>query len=74
MLNVFKVSGYLWYTYACISLYETIYGILKFLPVITLCMPVDNFVVYQKPLSNSLNPDEDQQNVGLDPDPNCLTL
>ena len=25
MLNVFKVSEYLWYTYACISLYETIY-------------------------------------------------
>ena len=25
MLNVFEVSEYLWYTYACISLYETIY-------------------------------------------------
>ena len=25
MLNVFKVSEYLWFTYACISLYETIY-------------------------------------------------
>ena len=24
--------------------------------------------------ANSLNPDEDQQNVGLDLDPNCLTL
>ena len=47
MLNVFKVSEYLWYTYACISLYETIYWTLKYLPVITLCMPVDNFVVCQ---------------------------
>ena len=26
-------------------LYETIYWTLKYLPVITLCMPVDNFVV-----------------------------
>ena len=24
--------------------------------------------------ANSLNPDEDQQNIGLDLDPNCLTL
>ena len=47
MLNVFKVSEYLWYTYACISLYETIYWTLKYLPVITLCMQVDNFVVCQ---------------------------
>ena len=31
MLNVFKVSEYLWYTYACISLYETIYRTLKYL-------------------------------------------
>ena len=42
---------------ACISLYERS---LKYLPVITLCMPVDNFVVCQKPFANSLNPDEDQ--------------
>ena len=28
-------------------------------PVITLCMPVDNFVICQKPFANSLNPDED---------------
>ena len=70
MLNVFKVSEYLWYTYACISLYETI----NYLPIITLFMPVDNFVVCQKPFANSLNSDEDQQNVGLDLDPNCLTL
>ena len=74
MLNVFKEFEYLWYTYACIALYETIYLTLKYLPVITLCMPVDNFVVCQKPFANSLNPDEDQQNVGLDLDPNCLTL
>ena len=33
------------YTHACISLYETIYLTLKYLPVITLCMPVDNFIV-----------------------------
>ena len=45
-----------------------------YLPVITLYMPVDNFVVCKKPFANSLNPDEDQQNVGLDLDPNCLTL
>ena len=68
MLNVFKVSKYLWYTYACIVLYETLYGTLKYLPVITLCMPVDNFVVCQQPFENSLNPDEDRL------DPNCLTL
>ena len=37
-------------------------------------MPADNFVVCQWPFANSLNPDEDQQNVGLDLDPNCLTL
>ena len=42
--------------------------------VITLCMPVDNFVVCQKLFANSLNPDEEQKNVGLDLDPNCLTL
>ena len=47
MLNVSKVSQYLWYTYACISQYETIYRTLKYLPVITLCMPVNNFVVCQ---------------------------
>ena len=47
---------------------------IKYLPVITLCMPVDNFVVCKQPFANSLNPDEDQQNVGLDLDPNCLTL
>ena len=45
---------------ACIFLYETIYLTLKCLPVITLCMPVDNFVVCEKPFANSLNPDEDQ--------------
>ena len=45
---------------ACISLYETIYGTLKYIPVITLCMPVDNFVVNQYPFANSLNQDEDQ--------------
>ena len=28
-------------------LYETIYWLLKYLPVITLCMPVDNFVICQ---------------------------
>ena len=43
-------------------------------PVITLCMPVDNFVDCQYLFANSLNPDEDQQNVSLDLDPNCLTL
>ena len=35
-------------------------------------MPVDDFVVCQYPFANNLNPDEDQQNVGLDQDQNCL--
>ena len=46
-VSMFKVSEYLWYTYACISLYETIYWALKYLPVLTLNMPVDNFVACQ---------------------------
>ena len=37
-------------------------------------MPAENFVVCKRPFANSLNPDEDQQNVGLDLDPNYLTL
>ena len=37
-------------------------------------MPADNFVVCQWTFANILNPDEDQQQVGLDLDPNCLTL
>ena len=42
----------------------------KVFTVITLCMPVDNFVVCQWPFANSLNPAEEQQNVGLDLDQN----
>ena len=40
-------------------LYGTIYRTLKYLSIITLCMPGDNFLVCQKPFANSLNQDED---------------
>ena len=41
-----------------------LYEIIYYLPVITLCMSS----------ANGFNPDEDEQNVNLVLDPNCLTL
>ena len=70
----FKVSEYLWYTYTYLYKLKATYMRYFIIPVITLCMPAESFVVYQKPFPNSLNPDEDQQIISLELDPNCLTL
>ena len=42
--------------------------------VLPLYLPVTTFCCLPITFANSLDPDQDQQNIGPDLDPNCLTL
>ena len=74
--NVLKYPNILVYIHMYIQvesfLYKIILWALRYLPVITLCM--SEFCRLPKAFANSLNPDQDQHNVGLDLDLNCLRL
>ena len=63
-INILQISSNAWKTAICC----------KTLPLLLKLLVATFVISNQITFANSLDPDQDQQNVGPDLDPNCLTI